>query len=64
MIERNKSNPDLLENEPWICRKCTIIENIQIFPYGLLNDADIININSSSSMRVLDVNIPGNINCK
>ena len=55
MMERNKSNPDLIENEPWIGPKCSMIENIQISPYELLNDADIININSSSSMRVLDM---------
>ena len=35
MIERIKSNPYLVENEPWVYSKCTIIENIQICPYGL-----------------------------
>ena len=50
MIERNILNPDLVENEPWICPKCTIIDIVEIFPYGLLSDTDIININSSSSI--------------
>ena len=55
MIKRNILNPDLVENKPWICPKCAIIDIVEIFPYGLLSDTDIININSSSSMRILDM---------
>ena len=54
-MARNKSNPDFVENERWICPKFTIIENIHSFLHGLLNDKVIINIIFSSSMRVFDM---------
>ena len=27
LIDRNNSNPSLIEDEPWICPKCTLINN-------------------------------------
>ena len=52
-IQSNQNQPDITENIEWICPKCTITKNIEMFPFGLLSD-NIKNMNSSNSMHKLD----------
>ena len=53
-IDRNFLNPELIESEPWICSKCMITINAENFPFSLLNDSDLVSINTSNSMEIND----------
>ena len=54
-IDRNFLNPELIVSEPWICSKCMITINAENFPFGLLNDSDLVSINTSNSMQINDM---------
>ena len=57
IIDRNNLNSDLIESESWSWSKCTLIHNAELFPFGLQSDSDIININSSNSMKKVEMNL-------
>ena len=50
-IIKKKQNPDIIDNEEWICLECSISERAKIFPFGLESIHDINCINSSNSMK-------------
>ena len=50
-IIKKKQNPDVIDNEEWICLECSISERAKIFPFGFESIHDINCINSSNSMK-------------
>ena len=53
----NILNESEIANKTWICNKCKIIENAQIFPFGLEHTHDLQDIILIDSMQSLD-NLP------
>ena len=49
-MKSNRDNPILIENDEWICLKCITDERASIFPFGILNNFEIINLNSFDSI--------------
>ena len=41
--------------EEWHCKKCTIINRANIFPFGLESDYDILGINNTDSIKALNL---------
>ena len=46
---------DVTESDHWTCPKCTLLNNAEMFPFGLLSNDYINNMNSSNSMHKLDM---------
>ena len=46
---------DVTESEHWTCPKCTLLNNAEMFPFGLLSNDYINNMNSSNSMHKLEM---------
>ena len=58
MIEDNLTLSDKeIDNCEWLCNKCQIIKTAQIFPFGLENNQELLNITHSDSMKALE-NLP------
>ena len=51
----NNVIPNLAYDESWVCPKCIINYQVEHFPYGRLNDEDIVNLKTSSSMCLHDM---------
>ena len=56
--ERNRENPELVEQESWSCLKCIMMERAEHIPYIFLNNDELINMNSVDSMKLCEL-IPG-----
>ena len=54
LIDENINNNTSV-NKEWHCKKCTIINRAQIFPFGLESDYDISGINNSDSMETFNL---------
>ena len=58
MIEDNLTLSDKeKDNCEWLCNKCQIIKTAQIFPFGLENNQELLNITHSDLMKALE-NLP------
>ena len=58
MIDENLTNNDNITNniqEEWYCKKCTIINRANLFPFGLESDYNISGINNSDSMKTFNL---------
>ena len=55
MIERNNIHPELIEDEEWNCMNCTLSERANIFPFGFESNYNLNCINSSNSMKLLEM---------
>ena len=53
LIQSNQNQPDVTENKQWICSKCSVTKNAEMFPFGLLSSVNIKNMNSSNYMHKL-----------
>ena len=54
-IQLSQKQTDVTESEHWTCPKCTLLNNAEMFPFGLLSNDYINNMNSSNSMHKLDM---------
>ena len=45
----------LVENELWICPEYNILQNAEMFPFGLESTSDFNNITMSNSMKTVEV---------
>ena len=50
----NRDNPDLIENEDWVCLSCTITNRANIFPFGHINNFEMENLFSLDSSCISD----------
>ena len=54
-IQLSQKQTDVTESKQWTCPKCTIRNNAEMFPFGLLSNDYINNMNSSNSMHKLEM---------
>ena len=52
---RNRDNPELIENESWICLKCIMENRSEYNPFIFLSDTQLDNMNSIDSMLLYDM---------
>ena len=54
-MQRNRENPELIENEKWICLNCIITVRSDIFPFGFINNYELSCLNSSDSVPIANM---------
>ena len=55
MQQRNRENPELIENEIWLCLKSVMAERSVYNPFIFLSDNQLSNVNSVDSMKLYDM---------
>ena len=55
IIQAREQNPGNTGNELWNCPKCNILQNAEMFPFGLESTYDLHNINMSNSMKTVEM---------
>ena len=53
--DRNRDNPELIENESWTCQKCVLTERSNFIPFIHLNTNELGNMNSVDSMKLFEL---------
>ena len=55
MQQRNRNNPELVEEEEWICVKCIMTERSEYSPFIFQSNDQLSSINSLDSMNLFDM---------
>ena len=53
--QRNRDNPELVDNELWSCMTCILKERSAYVPFIYLSETELNNLNTIDSMKLLDL---------